>query len=99
VHEARLPGSLLAADEVVLLPPAARGLDPDRLLDAEAVCRVICERKGCACARVQPDAAAAVRWIAPRARAGDWVLALSNGGFDDFHRQMLAALESMETTA
>jgi UDP-N-acetylmuramate: L-alanyl-gamma-D-glutamyl-meso-diaminopimelate ligase len=47
-------------------------------------------------ARYIPDVPDIVRTIAKDAREGDLVIVMSNGGFDDIHQKLLAALESRD---
>jgi UDP-N-acetylmuramate: L-alanyl-gamma-D-glutamyl-meso-diaminopimelate ligase len=45
-------------------------------------------------ARFIPEVAEIVRTVAKEARDGDLVIVMSNGGFDDNHLKLLAALEA-----
>ncbi len=89
VHEKRLPASLEAADKVVFVRPAARGLAPGELLDVEEVCRRIGSH-----ARVADSVQHIIRLLCEQAASGDAVLILSNGGFENLHQRLLAALET-----
>jgi UDP-N-acetylmuramate: L-alanyl-gamma-D-glutamyl-meso-diaminopimelate ligase len=93
VFQARLATAFDDADEVVLaevfgadqLAPHER-LDPDRLVaDLAARGRPAC---------FLPGVDAIVGHLADRARAGDVVVVLSNGGFGGIHEMLLHALEA-----
>ena len=80
------------ADRVILpavyrstLPESER-LSPERLVtDLKA---------GGVDARYIPETMEIVRTVARDARAGDLVVVMSNGGFDDIHQKLLSALEA-----
>jgi len=72
---------------VIFVPPSSRNLQPDEVLDVEAVCRRIGNH-----AQVLADVAAIVGKVSGQARSGDYILILSNGGFDNIHRRLLQAL-------
>ena len=91
VFQARLGTAFDDADEVILaevfgadqLPPSER-LDPSRLVsDIGARGRP---------ARFLPGVEAIVAHIADRARTGDVIVVLSNGGFGGIHDKLLSAL-------
>ena len=92
VFHADFARALSKADRVVLpsvfrssLPEAER-LSPEALvadLKAEGVD-----------ARYIPDVSDIVRTVARDAREGDLVIVMSNGGFDDIHQKLIAALDS-----
>ncbi|MDX8391631.1 MAG: UDP-N-acetylmuramate:L-alanyl-gamma-D-glutamyl-meso-diaminopimelate ligase [Mariprofundaceae bacterium] len=89
IHQHRLPTCFAAADRVVFVPPSARNMVPNEVLDIDAVCASIGN-----IAQVLPDAAAIVAHIAAHAESGDDVLILSNGGFDAIHKRLLQALQA-----
>jgi len=90
IHQERLPTCFDGADFVIFVPPAPRGMAPDELLDADAVCRDIGAH-----AQVLPDVTSIVDFVAAHARAGDHVLILSNGGFDGIHQKLLQRLQML----
>jgi UDP-N-acetylmuramate: L-alanyl-gamma-D-glutamyl-meso-diaminopimelate ligase len=45
-------------------------------------------------ARYIPEVADIVRTVSKEARTGDLVIIMSNGGFDDIHQKLLAALQA-----
>ncbi|MDQ6981424.1 MAG: UDP-N-acetylmuramate:L-alanyl-gamma-D-glutamyl-meso-diaminopimelate ligase [Mariprofundus sp.] len=92
IHQDRLPGCFNCADEVVFLQPSCRNLQPEQVLDANAVCEAInCNATGThAC--VLADTFAIIDYICQQIRTGDEVLILSNGGFDGIHHRLLDAL-------
>jgi UDP-N-acetylmuramate: L-alanyl-gamma-D-glutamyl-meso-diaminopimelate ligase len=87
VHETSLPRCVRRADRVIFVPPSTRNLKPDDVLNVDAVCRSIGAH-----ANVLPDARAIIEYLLPRVNEGDYVLILSNGGFDNIHRRLLEAL-------
>ena len=89
IHQDRLPGCFEAADFVIFAQPSARNLVADEVLDVAKVCQEIGEH---ACSLV--DSEAIISYVCQGARAGDDVLILSNGGFDNIHRRLLAAMQS-----
>ncbi len=94
VFERELVGSLGLADEVVLAAvfkseaiPAAERLEPEHVVDAlhkAGTPAVLCA-----------DADAIVAEIVPRAKAGDVVAILSNGGFGGIYEKLPQALEKL----
>jgi len=86
IHQQRLPSCFVGADRVIFVPPEPRKLHPDALLDVAAVCRAIGSHAG-----VLPDAGAIIERLKREAQAGDDILILSNGGFDNIHSRLLAA--------
>jgi len=87
VHEERLPQCFGGADFVIFTPPSRRNLEPGNVLGVHAVCKAIGEH-----AQVLPDAEAIVRHITHHAVSGDYILVLSNGGFDNIHTRLLRSL-------
>ncbi|MDQ6987098.1 MAG: UDP-N-acetylmuramate:L-alanyl-gamma-D-glutamyl-meso-diaminopimelate ligase [Mariprofundaceae bacterium] len=90
IHQHRLPDCFEAADQVIFTPPSARNLAAHEVLDMDAVCDAIGEK-----ARVLSDAAMIIAFVVAHAESGDDVLILSNGGFDDIHKRLLAALQAV----
>ncbi len=86
IHQRRLPACFSAAQQVIFIPPSRRGLKAEEVLDVQAVCRAIGPH-----ARVLPDVESIIRHVARHAVSGDHILILSNGGFDDIHKRLLAA--------
>jgi UDP-N-acetylmuramate: L-alanyl-gamma-D-glutamyl-meso-diaminopimelate ligase len=82
-----------AAADHVLLPPIFRSTLPDdqRLSTEQLVAELKDSGKD---ARHIPKVDDIVATVAREARAGDLVVVMSNGGFDDIHRKLLTALEA-----
>jgi UDP-N-acetylmuramate: L-alanyl-gamma-D-glutamyl-meso-diaminopimelate ligase len=82
-----------AAADHVLLPPIFRSTLPDdqRLSTEQLVTELKDSGKD---ARHLPKVDDIVATVAKEARAGDLVVVMSNGGFDDIHRKLLTALEA-----
>ncbi|HKJ84015.1 MAG TPA: UDP-N-acetylmuramate:L-alanyl-gamma-D-glutamyl-meso-diaminopimelate ligase [Mariprofundaceae bacterium] len=91
IHQVRLPDCFEAANFVLFVPPSQRNLRPEQALDVERVCREIGEH-----ASVLPDAEAIIQYLTEHAKSGDYVLILSNGGFEDIHKRLLKALSGRE---
>jgi UDP-N-acetylmuramate: L-alanyl-gamma-D-glutamyl-meso-diaminopimelate ligase len=87
IHQERLPHCFEGADFVTFVPPSLRNLEPGQALDVERLCREIGGH-----ASVLPDAEAIIRHLCAHAAAGDHVLILSNGGFENIHKRLLQAL-------
>ncbi len=87
IHQQRLSRCFGAADRVLFVPPSDRNLEADDLLDVDQVCRQIGEH-----AAVSPDVDAIVESVSHAAEAGDYVLILSNGGFEGIHQRLLSAM-------
>lgn len=90
IHQQRLAPALMAADRVLLARPSMRNMQPDELLDVDAVVEELNARagKGGDVARVVADAAEAVAWLGDHLAPGDRVLVMSNGGFDNIHESL-----------
>lgn len=86
-HQQRLPACFEAADFVVFAAPSRRNLADDDVLDVEDVCRRIGGH-----AVTLADADAIIAHVGRQLRSGDYVLILSNGGFENIHRRLLAAI-------
>jgi len=85
VHRDRLASSLTAADRVWLYRPADLGWDLQSVADA-------LEGRARVCESVEDIVAE----LASDARPGDRVLIMSNGGFENIHERLLAALRARE---
>jgi UDP-N-acetylmuramate: L-alanyl-gamma-D-glutamyl-meso-diaminopimelate ligase len=83
VHAAALPASLQAADQVLLYAP------PELAWDAGSIMAPLGGR-----CQVFGETAPLVEAVAESAREGDAVVVMSNGGFDEIHARILAALEA-----
>jgi len=91
VFQKELSASFGAADMIILCSPfAPQKLDPAILLDVEEVIRSL--RRGGKNAEHSCSAQEILDTVVPRLQAGDKVVIMSNGGFDDIHRKMLEAL-------
>jgi len=87
VHEARLPQALQKADRVLLVPPEARGLRNEELLDVQAVARALGNK-----ARVCSSSDEVLALALSELRAGDDALLLSNAGFGGLAKRLPEAL-------
>lgn len=88
IHQQRLPGCFTGADFVIFASPSARNLAAEELLDVDEVCRRIGSH-----AASLADADAIITHLSTRLQSGDHVLILSNGGFDNIHKRLLAAIQ------
>ena len=84
--------ALAGADRVVLPAVFRSTLPEDQRLSAEHVVEEL-QARGVD-ARYIPNVEDIVRTVADDARAGDIVVVMSNGGFDNIHQRMLTALEA-----
>lgn len=92
IFQADFARALAKADRVILPAVFRSSLPEGERLSAE---RLIEDLRGAGVdARYIPDTADIVRTVAKDARGGDLVIVMSNGGFDDIHRKLLAALEA-----
>jgi len=82
IHADALPASLEAADEVLLFSPSS--LD----WDAKAVMASLDDK-----CRVLDSTEEIVSLLRANAKAGDTILVMSNGGFENIHERILQALE------
>jgi len=87
IHQVRLAQCFEGADKVMFTPASDRGLESDDVLDTALLCRNIGTH-----AQVLSDASEIISALTQKAQAGDDVLILSNGGFDDIHQRLLRAL-------
>lgn len=94
VHQETLPGCFDAADVVLFVPPAARGLAKKELLDVDRLCLEIGSR-----ARVLPDAGAVAQHLLEGLRGGDRVLILSNGDFGGLYQRLVDGLRNRSDNA
>jgi UDP-N-acetylmuramate: L-alanyl-gamma-D-glutamyl-meso-diaminopimelate ligase len=79
--------------DVVVLPAVFRSTLPEEeRLSPEQVVNDV--RQAGKDARFIPDVADIVSTVARDARPGDLVIVMSNGGFDNIHERLLAALAS-----
>lgn len=84
IHQQRLPLCFDAADFVVFALPSDCNLAADEVLDVGEVCQQIGAH-----ASVLPDADAIIAFVSGGVQAGDYVLVLSNGGFENIHHRLL----------
>ncbi len=92
IFQSEFVRALSKADRVIL-PAVFRSTLPDgERLSAEALVEDL--RKGRVDARYVPEVADIVKTVAREAQAGDLVLVMSNGGFDNIHQKLLTALEA-----
>jgi UDP-N-acetylmuramate: L-alanyl-gamma-D-glutamyl-meso-diaminopimelate ligase len=84
--------ALARADRVVVAAVFRSALPEAERLSAEQLVRDL-ENAGVH-ARYIPDVDAIVRTVAKDAREGDLVVVMSNGGFDNIHEKILAAIEA-----
>jgi len=84
--------ALASADLVLVVAPFHRHrVDPEHLLDRRDLARGLA-KLGVRAIMPDPDEAA-IGLLVPELTHGDVVLGCSSGSFDDFHRQLLEALE------
>ncbi|WP_456404539.1 UDP-N-acetylmuramate:L-alanyl-gamma-D-glutamyl-meso-diaminopimelate ligase [Thiolapillus sp.] len=83
VHAETLPASLEAADEVLLFSPASLDWDAKKVMAP----------LGDKC-RVLDSTEEIISLLRANARAGDTILVMSNGGFENIHERILEALEA-----
>lgn len=81
-----------SADETLLAPVFRSTLPEDQRLDVPALVAALHARGRSA--RHLPSVAAIVETVAREARDGDLVVVMSNGGFDNIHERILAALRA-----
>lgn len=81
-HQATLAAALEPADAVLWYRSAASRLDLEALA-RETTPRFVS----------LDDTAEMIAWLCREARAGDHVVIMSNGGFDDLHQRLLRALQ------
>ncbi len=86
--KARLPSSVTSADRVSWFAPPTLGWSLDATV---AECRALGVDT-----EVESDLEALILRIASEARAGDWVVVMSNGGFGGIHERLLSALAARE---
>ena len=81
VHRDTLGPALAGADRVFLFRPEGLAWDLQPVMDA-------LDGRG----EVHGEVAAVIEAVAAAARAGDHVLIMSNGGFEDIHRRLIRRL-------
>lgn len=86
VHRDTLAGSLVLADRVLLFQPEGLNWSLDRITSALAA----------GCGTIHKSVEEIVRALAAETRAGDHVLIMSNGSFDNIHARLLKCLELPE---
>ena len=91
VFQDALPAALAEADGVVLAQVARQEqlADDDRLDPARVVADIAAAGRA---AYYEPDVDAIIARLQPLAREGDVIVVLSNGGFGDIHKRLLAEL-------
>ena len=92
VFQADFAKALARANRVVLPAVYRSSLPEEERLSAEGLVADL--KAGGTDARYIPDIPEIVRTVAKDARAGDLVIVMSNGGFDDIHQKILSALEA-----
>jgi UDP-N-acetylmuramate: L-alanyl-gamma-D-glutamyl-meso-diaminopimelate ligase len=90
VFQSDFARALKIADHVILPPVFRSALPEDQRLSGEQVIADL-KREGVD-ARYLPSVDEIVRVVARESRSGDLVLVMSNGGFDNIHQKLLAAL-------
>jgi UDP-N-acetylmuramate: L-alanyl-gamma-D-glutamyl-meso-diaminopimelate ligase len=81
VHTDRLADSLRAADQVWVYAPPGLGWDASEVLSDLGARLHVCD-----------NTQSIVEQVVTGASAGDQVLVMSNGGFEDIHQRLLDAL-------
>jgi UDP-N-acetylmuramate: L-alanyl-gamma-D-glutamyl-meso-diaminopimelate ligase len=94
IFQADFARALGRADRVILPAVFRSTLPEDQRLSAEAVVADL--KKTGVEADYIPQTEAIVRTVARHARAGDLVIVMSNGGFDNIHQKLLDALAARE---
>jgi UDP-N-acetylmuramate: L-alanyl-gamma-D-glutamyl-meso-diaminopimelate ligase len=87
IHQRRLPFCFDAADFVVFTLPSDRNLAAGKVLDVGRVCQLIGAH-----ASVMSDTDAIIAFVSGGVQAGDYVLVLSNGGFENIHHRLLETI-------
>jgi UDP-N-acetylmuramate: L-alanyl-gamma-D-glutamyl-meso-diaminopimelate ligase len=91
VFQSDFARALSKADRVILPAVFRSSLSDEERLSAEQLVGEL--KTGGVDARYIPHTDDIVSTVAAESREGDLVIAMSNGGFDDIHRKLLAALE------
>jgi len=89
IHEKRLPQCFEGVDFVIFTPPSKHNLKAEDVLDVQSVCKAIGGH-----AQVLANADTIVRHVTKLAIPDDYILILSNGGFDNIHKRFLQALST-----
>lgn len=84
--------ALAKADRVVLPAVFRSSLPEEERLSPEQLIADL--RTAGVDARYIPEVSEIVRSVSKEARSGDLVIVMSNGGFDDIHQKLLAALQA-----
>lgn len=90
LHQDAYPDAFASADVVVIAPVGRSEIPTDEKLDTDAIATSIVERGGAARAGQSVDEVVEV--AAAEARAGDTIVVMSNGRFDDAPDRILLAL-------
>ena len=90
VFQSEFARAFVPADHVILPAVFRSSLPEDQRLSAEQLVSDL--KAGGTDARFIPDIDEIVRTIQRESRHGDLVIVMSNGGFDDIHNKLLAAL-------
>ena len=96
IHQEKLPKSLKSADFVIFTPPSDRNMDKNDLLDVEKVCSELSHDN--VDAKVLKSTQEIINITVDSAKEGDIVLILSNGGFENIHQRLLAAIKEKTNT-
>ncbi len=86
IHKDALPRALEYADEVILYQSEQLDFDLQKVASSIGT-------QG----RVMTDIAAIIKHVAKKARPGEQVLIMSNGGFDNIHQRLIEALRHRES--
>jgi len=89
IHQERLSKCFGGVNFVIFTPPSPHNLKAEDVLDIQSVCKAIGGH-----AQVLANADAIVRHVAKLAIPDDYILILSNGGFDHIHERFLQALST-----
>jgi UDP-N-acetylmuramate: L-alanyl-gamma-D-glutamyl-meso-diaminopimelate ligase len=92
VFQSEFAKALARADRVVLPAVFRSNLPEGERLSAEALVADL--KSDGVDARYIAEVPEIVRTVAKEARDGDLIIVMSNGGFDDIHKKLLAALEA-----
>jgi UDP-N-acetylmuramate: L-alanyl-gamma-D-glutamyl-meso-diaminopimelate ligase len=93
IFEREFAEALALADKVLVAPVyQPEKVAADERLTVENVVRAIDRLRGKACARAVSGVPEIARRIGEEAQAGDVILVMSNGGFDNVHQKILQAL-------
>ncbi len=98
VFQAAYPEALEGADRICVRIPSLLHKIPEgeRFSTEKLVADLRARGKEAHCF---PEAGGIIDHLVGDARSGDWILIMSNGGFDNIHERLLLALEERETNA